>query len=119
MFAFHDPGTGLLDDFAQADVFVLPSRYDGWGVVVNQALAAGLPIITSDEVGAGFDLVEPGSNGFRVRAGEVDDLHRAQRDLGLDRDLLALVAAQGDQCFHRAHGFFQLGVRGTFDLAMK
>src|SRR5207244_779677 len=43
--------------FGQADVFVLPSRYDGWGVVVNQALGAGLPIICSDQVGAGFDLI--------------------------------------------------------------
>ena len=56
--------------FAQADVFVLPSRYDGWGVVVNQALGAGLPIICSDTVGAGHDLVEDGVNGARFRAGD-------------------------------------------------
>ncbi len=37
--------------FARADVFVLPSRYDGWGVVVNQAIGAGLPVICSDAVG--------------------------------------------------------------------
>jgi glycosyltransferase involved in cell wall biosynthesis len=52
--------------FARADVFVLPSRYDGWGVVVNQALGAGLPIICSDQVGAGYDLVQFGRNGLRV-----------------------------------------------------
>jgi len=55
--------------FGQADVFVLPSRYDGWGVVVNQALGAGLPIICSDMVGAGRDLVEDEINGFRFPAG--------------------------------------------------
>ncbi|MDR3406406.1 MAG: glycosyltransferase family 4 protein [Chthoniobacter sp.] len=54
--------------FAQADVFVLPSRYDGWGVVVNQALGAGLPIICSDMVGAGVELVEEEMNGLRFPA---------------------------------------------------
>ncbi len=55
--------------FARADVFVLPSRYDGWGVVVNQALGAGLPIIASDQVGAACDLVHEGENGFVFPAG--------------------------------------------------
>jgi glycosyltransferase involved in cell wall biosynthesis len=56
--------------FSQADVFILPSRYDGWGVVVNQALGAGLPVICSDMVGAGHDLVEDGVNGLKFPAGD-------------------------------------------------
>jgi glycosyltransferase involved in cell wall biosynthesis len=67
--------------FAQADVFVLPSRHDGWGVVVNQALATGIPIITSDAVGAGLDHVENGINGLKVKAGDVDALHAAMQSL--------------------------------------
>lgn len=63
--------------FARSDVFVLPSRHDGWGVVVNQALATGVPIITSDAVGAGMDYVQNGVNGVTVRAGDVDELHAA------------------------------------------
>jgi glycosyltransferase involved in cell wall biosynthesis len=60
--------------FSQADVFILPSRYDGWGVVVNQALGAGLPIICSDLVGAGHDLVEDEVNGAKFHAGDADAL---------------------------------------------
>ena len=67
--------------FARADIFVLPSRHDGWGVVVNQALAAGLPIIVSDTVGAGLDYVENGINGVRVDAGRVDALYEAMKNL--------------------------------------
>jgi glycosyltransferase involved in cell wall biosynthesis len=67
--------------FAQADVFVLPSRHDGWGVVVNQALAAGLPIVVSNAVGAGLDYVEDGTNGVRVAAGSVDELYKAMKSL--------------------------------------
>ena len=64
--------------FAQADVFVLPSRYDGWGVVVNQALGAGLPVLCSDQVGAGYDLVSP-ENGFTFRADDSHDLAEKMR----------------------------------------
>jgi glycosyltransferase involved in cell wall biosynthesis len=79
---FHAPES-LPAHFARSDVFILPSRHDGWGVVVNQALAAGLPVVTSDAVGAGLDLVEDGVNGVRVAADDVDALYRA----------LAMVAA--------------------------
>ena len=58
-------------------MFVLPSRHDGWGVVVNQALGAGLPVITSDAVGAGLDLVENGVTGMCVAANDVEALYRA------------------------------------------
>ncbi len=63
--------------FQQADIFVLPSRYDGWGVVVNQALGAGLPIVCSDAVGAAHDLVEPGVNGCIVPRGDADAITQA------------------------------------------
>ncbi len=64
-------------DFGAADVFVLPSRHDGWGVVVNQALGAGLAVIASDGVGAARDLVEEGRNGFAVPAGDATALRGA------------------------------------------
>jgi poly(glycerol-phosphate) alpha-glucosyltransferase len=70
-YAGFQPPEELPRFFAKADVFVLPSRYDGWGVVVNQALGAGLPILCSDQVGAGRDLVREGVNGLRFRAGDV------------------------------------------------
>lgn len=65
--------------YARADVFVLPSRHEGWGVVVNQALGAGLPILCSEAVGAGFDLVEEGVNGSRFRADDAGALENAMR----------------------------------------
>lgn len=69
-YAGFQPPEALPGFFSQADVFVLPSRHDGWGVVVNQALGAGLPVICSDQVGAGHDLVENGVNGVKFRAGD-------------------------------------------------
>ena len=46
------------------DVFVLPSEHEPWGLVVNEAMNAGKPVIASDRVGAGPDLIEDGVNGF-------------------------------------------------------
>jgi len=67
--------------FAAADIFVLPSRHDGWGVVVNEALGAGVPIIVSDRVGA-RELVEDGCNGFITNIGDPDSVANALLKLG-------------------------------------
>lgn len=61
--------------YQEADIFVLPSRYDGWGVVVNQAVGAGLPIICSDAVGSAADLVD--GNGMIFEAGNQEALYEA------------------------------------------
>jgi len=51
-----------------ADIFVLPSLEETWGLVVNEAMAAGLPVITTDKVGSSIDLVKNGINGFVVKS---------------------------------------------------
>ncbi len=73
--------------FAQADVFILPSRYDGWGVVVNQALAAGLALICSDAVGAAHDLIESGKNGCTFPSENADALFTQMQQLAADPTL--------------------------------
>src|SRR5262245_32408079 len=80
--------------FADSDVFVLPSRHDGWGVVVNQALAAGLPIVCSGAVGAAVDLVVPGENGMIVPAEDEDGLYRALAEFATDREKVERFAAR-------------------------
>lgn len=70
---------------AMADVLVLPSRWDGWGMVVNEALSVGVPVIVSDRCGAA-DLIQHGINGFIFRSGDVDDLRRCLRRFADDLD---------------------------------
>jgi glycosyltransferase involved in cell wall biosynthesis len=88
-YAGFQPPEKLPEYFARADVFVLPSRYDGWGVVVNQAIGAGLPVICSDAVGAGYDLVEQGVNGMLFPAGNAGKLEQCMELLAADRALAA------------------------------
>jgi glycosyltransferase involved in cell wall biosynthesis len=55
--------------YAQADVLCAPSRYDGWGLVVVEGLAAAMPVISTDRTGAARELVEP-RNGWLIPAGD-------------------------------------------------
>ena len=93
------PPERLPEYFGKSDVFVLPSRHDGWGVVINQALAAGLPIITSDAVGAGLDLVENGVNGMCVGANDLEGLYRSMETLALSPEV---ARKWGDRSRERA-----------------
>ncbi|MDU8913524.1 glycosyltransferase family 4 protein [Aestuariicoccus sp. MJ-SS9] len=63
--------------FAASDLFVLPSSFEAWGLVVNEAMCAGLPIICSRECGCSHDLVKDGLNGHVFNAGDVDALFKA------------------------------------------
>ncbi len=70
-----------------ADVFVLPSEYEPWGLVVNEVMNAGRPVIVSERVGAAADLVEDGKNGFIVPTGDVTVLAARLRTLTEDPGL--------------------------------
>jgi len=50
---------------------ILPSSHEPWGAVVNEAMAAGTPVISSDRVGAATELVRDGENGYLVAVGDV------------------------------------------------
>ena len=52
--------------YKASDLFVLPTREDIWGLVINEALAYGLPTITTDRCVAGLELIEDGVNGYVV-----------------------------------------------------
>mgnify|MGYP003340285763 FL=1 len=68
--------------YASADVIVLPSEgSETWGLVVNEAMACGVPAVVSDAVGCGPDLVVPGRTGAVFPLADVDGLARALRDV--------------------------------------
>lgn len=68
-----------------ADALVLPSDTEPWGVVINEAVAAGLAVVATDTVGAAHELVRDGVNGRIVPAGDLDGLANAFADV-TDRD---------------------------------
>ena len=67
-----------VSEIARHDLFILPSRFDGWGAVVNEALMCGVPVICSDRCGAAELLAEPW-RGETFRSGSVPSLQAALR----------------------------------------
>lgn len=82
----------LVRYYRAADLFVLPTREDIWGLVINEAMAFALPVITTDRCVAGLELVEDGVNGYLVPTDDPAAL--AQKlDAALQGDLAAMGRA--------------------------
>lgn len=109
----------LPDYYAQADILCVPSRYDGWGLVVPEGLAAGLPVIATDRMGAAIDLLREGVNGWSAEAGDCESLRLAlKKALAMsDQDLKRMSAAAADSVANHslADGVrrFEQAVAGT------
>lgn len=73
--------------YGLADALVLPSLSEPWGLVVNEAMAAGLPAIVSSQCGCGMELVFPGVNGFIIDPSTTGSLTDALIALASDADL--------------------------------
>jgi glycosyltransferase involved in cell wall biosynthesis len=73
--------------YGAVDVFVLPSENEPWGLAVNEAMCASLPVVVSREVGCVPDLVRDGVNGYTPAAGNIGGLSRALRRLIEDEGL--------------------------------
>lgn len=84
-------GEAFAQEYREADIFVLPSVEDASAQVTLWALAAGLPVITTDR--AGDDMVIDGVNGFVVPAGDTDALRARMELLVGDRDLRLRMGA--------------------------
>jgi glycosyltransferase involved in cell wall biosynthesis len=69
-----------------ADALVLPSLSEPWGLVINEAMASGLPIITTTIVGAADDLVRHGENGLVVPPADPAALARAMEEVSASRE---------------------------------
>ncbi len=88
VFAGSRSNEALYGEYSAATCLVLPSRSEPWGLVVNEALAYGCPVIVSDHCGCVPELVLEGVTGFSFVCGNADDLaDRMQRILPLAQDV--------------------------------
>lgn len=80
------PNYKLKEIFHNSSIFVLPSIYDGFGLVILEAMASGLPVITTENT-AGKDIIENGKDGFVVPIANIDKLAETIEKLYLDVSL--------------------------------
>lgn len=112
LFCGHLEQENLAKMYAMADCLVLPSVDEPWGLVVNEALFAGIPVVVSDDCGCGPDLVIPKKNGFIFPAGNVRELAASiDQALALDIPTVEATAAALMQQWsleNSAESFFEM-----------
>ncbi|MEA5424687.1 glycosyltransferase [Synechococcus sp. CCY9202] len=79
--------------FAKCEAFILPSSYEEWGLVVNEAMACGAPVLVSNCVGCHFDLVQEGVNGFTFNPFDPVELAKLLNRFSVDPELSSRLGA--------------------------
>lgn len=87
----------LQDYYSVADIYVLPTREDIWGLVINEAMAYGLPVITTDNCLAGLELIEDGKNGYIVETNNPKQLSNRLNKLVSDEGLRTEMSKNNKQ----------------------
>lgn len=77
----------LINYYKMSDIFILPTREDIWGLVINEAMEFGLPIISSNMAGAAHDLMVDGKNGYVFKSEDVDELCKKLEKIILDKNI--------------------------------
>lgn len=106
--------------YSVADVFVLPSIYDPFAIVLTEAMACGLPIIHTHEGGASVDAIKNGVNGYIVNAKNVGQLYEAIKKILSNQDLREKMGEESKRVIeerftyeHMAEGFWK-GIEYVF-----
>lgn len=86
---------GLAPIYSLAECIVLPTYTDTWGLVVNEAMACGLPVICTRVAGCAVELVQ--SNGRLIEPGNVPELRRAMMEIAADPVLRNGMSAQSEE----------------------
>lgn len=82
-----------------ADVVVLPSRFDGWGMALGEAASAGKALIASENCGAAHHIIAQGENGFRVPPNDATSLAHAMLAYTTDPDLARRHGRRSQELF--------------------
>jgi len=95
--------------YAISDLFVLPSQHETWGVVVNEAMACGLPVVVTERVGAAGDIVRDGENGYIVPVDDLSALHQAMKRIIGDSELRERMGQKSSRIIRSWN--YEMGIR--------
>ena len=97
---FHGPEKAPERLHRIADVFIYPSRYDTFGLVVTEAMASGVPVVVGRNIGAA-ELIEDGRNGLLCDPTDAPSITRAIRSLATDRTSARAIGREGRRTVER------------------
>lgn len=112
------PWDQLPDCYARGSIFCLPSRYDGWGLALVEALASGMPAIGTDRSGSALEFLQDGKAGWLIEAGNESELAEAmKRALTLPEAEFGAMQMAAREAV--AHNGLQEGVRRFMDASQE
>jgi glycosyltransferase involved in cell wall biosynthesis len=101
-FRLNIPNAKMNEVYAAHDLFVLPSRWEGYGYSVLEAMANGLPVIASDRAGAS-DCIDNGVNGYIFKSDNLESLTSAIESIIKDHDKLEQMGAASREIVKRRY----------------
>jgi glycosyltransferase involved in cell wall biosynthesis len=109
----------LLPYFAHAKCFIHASTTEQWGLVVNEAMAAGLPVIVSNRCGCFEDLVVTGVNGFGFNPENQEELTNLMSKMSsVDVDLESMGKASLQHIEKYSPDYFAQGLNSAIEYAL-
>ncbi len=120
VFVGRIPNENLMRYYNLADIFVLPSLHEGMGIVFLEAMACGLPVVTTN-VGGMTDFIMEGKTGLLVKPRDVEHLSGALARLIRDRKLRGRIAKNGERLVRSEYTWEKAAIRylKTFKSALK
>jgi len=105
--------------YSMCDLFVLPSIWqhdycEAWGLVLNEVMQFGKPVIATDAVGSAFDLIKNGVNGYMVRNTDVDSLYQAIKKIVENPKLAKTMGVQSKRIIEEGFTYTHM-IRGFKD----
>lgn len=95
------PKERLMQFYRSMDIFALFTREDIWGLVINEAMANGLPVISTDKCIAGLEMIEQESNGLLVESENVEEMKEALLRLAGSKDLRKRMSENALRCMEQ------------------
>lgn len=99
LFTGSIPFEKMGDYMNYADVFVLPTRFDGWGAVLNEAASLSKALISTNMCGAAWHMIQDGVNGYRIKPNSIKDLQKAMSRYILNSELVSVHGYQSKKIF--------------------
>ena len=90
------PHARVLETMREHDILVFPSLFEGFGLVITEAMSQGTPVITTDRT-AGPDLIDHGVNGWLVEAGSTSALEQCLQEILKDPETIGVVGERARQ----------------------
>ncbi|AKB25966.1 hypothetical protein MSMTP_2497 [Methanosarcina sp. MTP4] len=110
MFLGSSYGNEKASYYKACDIFVLPSifynySYEPWGLVINEAMAFGKPVIATNAVGASEDLIQNGHNGYVAQEKNIMELYEAMKKILSDSEVLKLMGENSRIIFEEKNDY--------------